>query len=237
VEQNVSSEPSGPFTKPSPTPYRIPTLAPLAPTVITHGDRSQPFVALTFDAGQNPDQPADYDEAVINILTETSTPATLFLGGLWMQRYPVQTQALAANPLFELGNHAWSHPDFTRLSPEEMRAEILRTQQLMHRLTGQQATLFRFPFDLYNDEAVTVVGQQGLRVVSGDVVSGDPDPNVSPRDIVEEVTSRVENGSIVIMHMNIRERHTAEALPEVIRQLREAGYTLVTVSQLLDLIP
>jgi peptidoglycan/xylan/chitin deacetylase (PgdA/CDA1 family) len=212
-------------------------LLPLEPTAITHGDRSRPHIALTFDACQSPDRPTGYDEAIINILTETNTPATMFLGGLWMQRHPNQTQALAANPLFELGNHSWSHPDFTRLSSAEMSAEIMRTQQIMHTLTGQRPTLFRFPFDIYTDEAVAVVSQHGLRVISADVVSGDADPNVSAQAIVHQVTTQVENGSIVIMHINARGWHTAEALPMVIRQLCEAGYTFVTVSQLLELAP
>ena len=73
-----------------------------------------------------------------------------------------------------------------------------------------------------------------MQAIQWDVVSGDPDPNISAEAIVAEVTAQAQNGSIVIMHMNGQGRHTAEALPEVIKQLREQGYTLVTVSQLLD---
>jgi peptidoglycan/xylan/chitin deacetylase (PgdA/CDA1 family) len=238
VEPTVTPSLTDSPARPSPTPAVTPKLLlPLEPTAITHGDRSRPYIALTFDACQTPDRPTGYDEAIVNILTETETPATLFLGGLWMQRYPTQTQALAANPLFELANHSWSHPDFTRLSSEEMSAEIIRTQQIMHTLTGQRPALFRFPFDIYTDEAVAVVSQHGLRVISGDVISGDADPNVSAQAIVYQVTTQVENGSIVIMHVNARGWHTAEALPVVIRELREEGYTFVTVSQLLGLAP
>jgi peptidoglycan/xylan/chitin deacetylase (PgdA/CDA1 family) len=237
VESTLTLPPTEPPARPDPTLAITPKLFPLEPIPITHGDRSRPYIALTFDACQTPDRPTGYDEAIVNILAETETPATLFLGGLWMQRYPTQTQALAANPLFELANHSWSHPDFTRLSPEAMSAEIIRTQQIMYTLTGQRPTLFRFPFDIYTDEAVPVVSQHGLRVISGDVISGDADPNVSAQAIVHQVTTQVENGSIVIMHINARGWHTAEALPVVIRQLREEGYTFVTVSQLLGLSP
>jgi peptidoglycan/xylan/chitin deacetylase (PgdA/CDA1 family) len=230
---SLTNSPAGP----SPTPAITLKLLPLEPTPVTHGNRSQPYIALTFDACQTPDRLTGYDEAIINILTETDTPATIFLGGLWMQRHPTQTQTLAANPLFELANHSWSHPDFTRLSPEEMSAEIIRTQQIMHTLTGQRPALFRFPFDIYTDKAVAVVSQHGLRVISGDVISGDADSNVSAQAIVHQVTTQVENGSIVMMHVNTRGWHTAEVLPAVIRQLREEGYTFVTVSQLLGLPP
>ncbi len=226
-----------PLSIPNLVPGVAPALPPIEPTLVTHGDRSLPYVALTFDACQSADHPAGYDEAIIKILAATGTPATLFLGGRWMQWHPTQTQALAANPLFELGNHSWSHPDFTRISPEEMSTEIRRTQDIMVQLTGRQPTLFRFPFDAYTDEALAVVGQHGLRAVQWDVVTGDPDPHVSTRAIVNVVTGQAQNGSIVIMHMNGEGRHTAEALPVIIERLHAHGYTFVTVSQLLGLTP
>lgn len=225
---------SPPIPRSTATLLPTPTLLPNA-KLISHGDRARPYVALTFDACQSPNQLAGYDETIINILAETRTPATLFLGGLWMQRHPAQTRALAANPLFELGNHSWSHADFARLNPEEMSAEILRTQQLMTTLTGRRATLFRFPFGRHTEEALAVVGQEGLQAIQWDVLTGDPDPNVSARAMVKEVTIRTQNGSILIMHVNGWGRHTAEALPEIIKQLRGQGYSFVTVSQLLEL--
>jgi peptidoglycan/xylan/chitin deacetylase (PgdA/CDA1 family) len=230
IPPTIPAEPTSLSPQASPDLTRPPAL----PTLITHGDRSRPYIALTFDACQTTGQPTGYDETVINILTETNTPATLFLSGLWIRRHPNQTQALAMNPLFELGNHAWSHPDFTQLTLEEMSAEIQRTQQIMQSFTGRQPTLFRFPFDTYTDEAVAVVGQHGLRVISGDVVSGDPDPNMTAQTLVDQVTTQAKNGSIVIMHMNTRGWRTAEALPIIIKQLHEDGYSFVTVSQLLQ---
>ncbi len=199
----------------------------------SHGDRSRPYVALTFDACQSPYQQAGYDRALVNILVETGTPATLFLGGLWMQHHPAQTKALAAHPLFELGNHSWSHADFTTLTPEEMSREIERTQAIMRSLTGQTASLFRFPGGSYNSEALAVVGRHKLRSIQWDVAPGDPDPNVSAEALVEQVTRQTQNGSIVVLHLNGWGWHTAEALPVLIKQLRREGYTFVTVSQLL----
>jgi len=233
--------PTLPVNKTLPGPSRAPRVAPdlppIEPALITHGDRSTPYVALTFDACQTTGQPAGYDEAIIRVLDGTNTPATLFLGGLWMQSHPTQTRALAANPLFELGNHSWTHPDFAEIAPEQMSVEILRTQDIMYNLTGQQPRLFRFPFDTYSDEALAAVGQHGLRAVQGDVITGDADPHLSTRDIIDVVTTQTQNGSIIVMHMNERGWHTAEALPVVIQRLRAQGYTFVTVSQLLGLAP
>jgi peptidoglycan/xylan/chitin deacetylase (PgdA/CDA1 family) len=221
----------------SPVPGVARELPPIDPVLVTHGDRSLPYIALTFDACQTVSSPTGYDQAIIRILNGTHTPATLFLGGLWMRQHPAQTRTLAANPLFELGNHSWSHLNFTELNPEEMSREILRTQDAMYQLTGRQPTLFRFPFDTYTDDALAVVGQHGLRAIQADVISGDADPRISTRDIVNTVTAKTQNGSIILMHVNTRGWHTAEALPPLIQRLRDQGYTFVTVSQLLGLAP
>jgi peptidoglycan/xylan/chitin deacetylase (PgdA/CDA1 family) len=212
-----------------------PTRSPLTAALITEGDRTQPYVALTFDACQTPTNPAGYDAELIQVLIDTQTPATLFLGGLWMQSHLTQTQALAGNPLFELGNHSWSHPDFADLTPGEMGPEITMTQDIMFTLTGKYPRLFRLPFGTYDEEALATIADHGLYTIQWDVVSGDPDPNVSAAAMIDAVTAQVQNGSIVIMHMNGRGWHTAEGLPAIIERLRAQGYTFVTVSELLNL--
>jgi peptidoglycan-N-acetylglucosamine deacetylase len=207
------------------------------PILITHGDRAQPLIALTFDACQTLHQPAGYDAALIQVLRSTHTPATLFLGGYWMQTHPHQTQALATTPFFELGNHSWSHPDFTQLRPSMVRAEIAQTQTEAYQLTGRYPTLFRFPGGHSTLTVRAVVAALGLRMIQWDVVTADPSRRVSAQQIIQVILTHARNGSIIVMHMNGRGWHTAAALPTVIRELRARGYTLVTVSQLLGLAP
>ena len=214
-------------------------LTPNSPTVqpITRGDPTRPLIALTFDACQALYQTPGYDAKLINELINTHTPATLFLGGIWMQSHPAQTKALAANPLFELGEHSWDHADFDKLSAALITTEINETQALMFHLTGRTATLFRFPYGRYTPQAVKLIAQTGLTSVQWDVVSGDPDPHVTAQRMIAAVTHRTRDGSIIIMHMNGRGWHTAEALPQIITTLRAQGFQFVTVSQLLGRAP
>lgn len=215
-----------------------PALAPLPPAPpITHGERAEPIIALTFDACQDPDLPAGYDAEIIRVLLETGTPATLFLGGDWMRTHPDETRYLAAQPQFELGNHGWAHIDFATATVEEMFPEIERTQDIMWELVGRQPAVFRFPGGAYTEEALGVVAELGVRPIEWEVVSGDPDPDITAERMIPWVVNQVQNGSIIIMHMNGRGWHTAEALPAIIEQLREQGFRFVTVSQLLDATP
>jgi peptidoglycan/xylan/chitin deacetylase (PgdA/CDA1 family) len=90
---------------------------------------------------------------------------------------------------------------------------------------------------LYNESTLQVVASRGLYTIQWDSVTGDPDPTFDAATILSEVQRTVQNGSIIIMHGNGRGWHTAEALPLVIDYLKDKGYTLVTVSQLIGLEP
>src|SRR6266403_4414197 len=89
--------------------------------VIFNGDRDKREIALTFDADmtegmesqlQSGEVTSYYNKKVIDILNQTQTKATLFLTGMWIEMYPDEARELAQNPLFELGNHSYSHPGF-----------------------------------------------------------------------------------------------------------------------------
>jgi peptidoglycan-N-acetylglucosamine deacetylase len=202
-------------------------------TLIAHGNQTENKVALTFDLCQRENDLAGFDEGIVRILNETQTPATFFVGGLWMQYHEAETLALSNNPLFELGNHSWSHLDFSVISSDQMRSEIFLTQEYMYKLTGRQPQLFRFPYGTYTEEALFEVGEQGLYAIQWDVVSGDPDPNIDADSMTEWVLQQVQPGSIIIMHANGRGWHTAEALPVILQRLNERGYIPVTVSELI----
>jgi peptidoglycan/xylan/chitin deacetylase (PgdA/CDA1 family) len=215
-----------------------PPLAALPVTFITSGDRDLPYVALTFDLCQDPLYPAWFDDGIYDVLVEYQAPATFFAGGDWMRTHPEETRLLANNPLFELGNHSWSHPDLRTLPEADISAEILKTQDLMYQLTGEQTLLFRLPAGFYNDQVLGVIAWRGLYTIQWDVVTGDPDPSITAEGMLENaVKPRTQNGSIIIMHANGRGWNTAAALPEIIEYLRGEGYTLVTVSQLIGLEP
>lgn len=251
----VESPTSVPSVVPSAVPSKTPTVVPPTPTLtptrpgweplpplplstttyFEHGERDNALVALTFDVGQTVENPAGFDQAIIRVLTETQTPATFFLGGLWMEQHITETLLLANEPLFELGNHAWSHLDFASIDRATIDDELLLTQQTMFRLLGWQTTLFRFPYGTYNEVALAAVAENGLYAIQWDVVSGDPDPAITAEAMVPWVLQQTRPGSIIIMHANGRGWNTAEALPAIIQTLREQGYTFVTVSQLLEL--
>lgn len=228
----------------APLPYEAPltgiksapVLPAVAPEVVRNGPRRKKKIALTFDACSTQGS-SKFDEGVIRALITAQAPATLFLGGSWMEAHPDETIELARHPQFELANHTYLHPHLPRESDDRVREELRRTQDMLYTLTGRTATLFRAPYGEMDARVARIVAEEGMVSIQYDLASGDPDPRISTKRLLEYVTDTAKNGSIVVMHMNGRGWKTAEALSRIILRLRKKGYTLVTVSELLGRPP
>jgi peptidoglycan-N-acetylglucosamine deacetylase len=219
--------------------------------IIFHSPRNQKEVALTFDADMTPWMKEQlvsgavqsyYNRELITYLDQTQTKATLFLTGMWIELYQKDAEKLAADPLFELGSHSYSHPSFAgycygleQISENEKQPEIGKTQQLLYSLTHKQNTLFRFPGGCYDQDAISLMQKNGLQPIQWDVV-GDDGFNDNTQGIIDNVVNNVQDGSIIVMHMNgfPNDPKTSNALPEIITTLKQRGYSFVTISELLS---
>lgn len=190
-------------------------------------------VALTFDACATYDR-SGYDAKVISALEEAQAPATLFVSGRWALNHPEEMAALAQNPLFEIGNHAFIHPRLTELPPERIRDELLFTQRVLFSFTGKVPRLFRPPYGVHSAALVEEAARLGLLTVQYDLAAGDSDPAIPAERLTEWVVSRARGGSVVVMHMNGRGRHTAASLPEILRGLRAKGLQPSQVGQMIQ---
>jgi peptidoglycan/xylan/chitin deacetylase (PgdA/CDA1 family) len=205
--------------------------------VIDHGARTVKAVALTFDACSAPrNGKSGIDAGVVRYLEKERLPATLFLGGRWMERHQGETRRLARIKNLELGLHGYGHPDMKRLSDARVARELDLSQKVFTRLTGRSARLFRPPYGVHDDRIVRISSSRGLVTVGFDLASGDPDPAFTRGRLVRSVVTGARGGSIVIMHVNGRGWHTAESLPEIVRKLRAKGYSLVTVGEMVRYI-
>lgn len=204
----------------------------ITPQKFTNGPRKIKQIALTFDACANKYK-SRYDSAVIGVLIRSKTPATLFISGKWALEHQRETKFLGQQAMFEIGNHSFIHPHFPLQSKKRMKEELQLTQDVLFTLTGKVPKLFRSPYGELNDTIVEYAATFGLTTVEYDLPSGDPDTSATKKKLIAFVTRKAKNGSIVVMHMNKRGWHTAEALPEIIARLRKRGFLFVTVSDLI----
>lgn len=219
------------------------------PPVVNHGPRTGNQVALTFDADMTDAMLADLRSGrvasyanlrVVELLEREQVPATFFLTGKWVERYPELTRRLAANPRFELANHTYGHEAFTAdchglpRAPNAQLAEgVAKTFRIIERYGGRQTRYFRFPGLCHDAAALAALAPLGLTVVDGDVISGDPFATAW-EPIVEAVLSQVRPGSVVILHVTeANAAMTDEALPHILAGLRQRGLEPALLSEVL----
>ncbi|WP_406632813.1 polysaccharide deacetylase family protein [Pseudarthrobacter quantipunctorum] len=193
---------------------------------------TQKVVALTFDAGAN-------DAALRSILTTlgaNGVPGTFFLTGDWVNQFPSDL-ALIYNAGHRIGNHSMTHPDFTILTDAQIAAQISSAQKTIEAAGGDPRPFFRFPFGARDSRTIGDVNAAGYAAIRWTVDTlgwqGTMNGTRGPSFIVQRVMAFVQPGEIVLMHLgsNPDDGSTldAAALPQVISQLRAAGYGFVTL--------
>ncbi|WP_030322093.1 bifunctional polysaccharide deacetylase/glycosyltransferase family 2 protein [Streptomyces sp. NRRL B-3229] len=193
-------------------------------------------IALTFDDGPNP----TYTPQVLKILKKYDVPATFFLVGSMVSRYPgiVKDMVDQGN---EVGIHTFTHVDLSYQSDARIRREMTQTQLALAGAAGITTTLFRAPYssetdaiDNYSWPVYKKLGEEGYTSVFVDTDSDDwKKPGVSK--IVKWATPSGTSGASVLMHDAGGDREqTIEALPKYIEKMRAKGYTFTTISGVVE---
>ncbi|MBG0853311.1 glycosyltransferase [Streptomyces spinoverrucosus] len=189
-------------------------------------------IALTFDDGPNP----TWTPQVLEILEKYDVPATFFVVGSMVTRYPdiVEEMVEQGN---EVGIHTFTHVDLSYQSDARMRREMTQTQLALAGAAGITTTLFRAPYssetdaiDNYSWPVYQKLGEDGYTSVFIDTDSDDwKRPGVS--QIIKGATPKSGEGASVLFHDAGGERsQTIEALPKYIEKMRAKGYTFTTIS-------
>jgi peptidoglycan/xylan/chitin deacetylase (PgdA/CDA1 family) len=200
----------------------------LAP--IRHGDRDEKRVAITFDACPTNHDPG-YDAAIVKVLIEKDVNATMFLSGTWVRKHG--PEALELSKRFEIASHGYTHTHYDEQTSEWMLADLQKAQRSIFDVTGKWPKLFRPPAVKWDESVVSTAEKLGLKTVTYDVASGDPDPHLKSDAIIRYILWKTKPGSIVIFHINGKGYTTATTLPKIIDGLRDKGFRFVTVSELL----
>ncbi len=187
--------------------------------------RDQKMCSISFDAAWG----ADNTEKILDVLDEYGVKATFFVVSAWAEQYP-DTAKLIVERGHELMNHSTKHDHYNSLTASQIVDDVNRCNDAIEALTGVRPTLMRCPFGEYDDHVISAVRSAGMEPIQWDVDSLDW-KGISAAEITRRVTGKVGCGSIVLFH-NAGE-HTPEALPEVLRCLKQQGYEIVPISELL----
>ena len=188
-------------------------------------------VALTFDDVPDP----RFTPQVLDILKEKRVHATFFVVGMKAAKHPGLVKRIHAEG-HAIGNHSFSHPDFSRLSTRKMVSEIERTGAIIRKQIGFVPKLIRPPYGEITEPQLKWAISQGYTVVNWNVDSLDWRQLQAP-EIIRNVTEAVRPGSIILLHagggVGQDLSGTVEALPRLIDWLRAKGYEPVALTEML----
>lgn len=202
-------------------------------TVFSEVKTPNKVVALTFDDGPYP----PYTDQVLDILKEYHVPATFFVIGNNANNHPELINRIYMEG-HQLGNHTYNHVDLLKVDRKTIALEVDKTNKIISEITGQTPHVVRPPHGFRDPVVMEVMAERGLKVVEWSIMSRDwTNPGVDA--IVSRTLSKVQNGSVILLHdgdgiaSKASRAQTVEATRHIIRELLSQGYRFVTVDEIL----
>ena len=151
--------------------------------------------------------------------------------GGWVKNYPEDVKAIYAAG-HDLANHSETHKNMSQLSDAQQEEELVKVHNRVKELTGYEMDLFRPPYGDYNNTLILTAKKLGYYTIQWDVDSLDW-KDYGTDSIIRTVTGHknLGNGSIILCHNGAR--YTAQALDTMLTLLKEQGYRIVPVSELI----
>jgi peptidoglycan-N-acetylglucosamine deacetylase len=180
--------------------------------------------ALTFDDGPH----AQGTPAVLELLATARVQATFFLVGEQVQRNPALAAEIVAAG-HGIGLHCHRHRNLLRLTPRQVREDIIRAQAIIEAASGRSPALYRPPYGVLNASALRLARARGWRTLLWSQWGRDWEARATPASIAGLVTAGVGEGSVLLLHdaddyaAAGSWRRTAAALPRVLGTLAERG--------------
>jgi cellulose synthase/poly-beta-1,6-N-acetylglucosamine synthase-like glycosyltransferase/peptidoglycan/xylan/chitin deacetylase (PgdA/CDA1 family) len=207
-------------------------------------------VAITFDDGPDP----SFTPKVLDILKEKNVKATFFLIGAQAQKFPGLAQRVYAEGN-SVGNHTFTHPDISDVSTGYLKVELNVTEWLFASKLGIKPLYFRPPYAIDAEPDVSeevrpleTVQAMGYITVGSKIDPTDWQKGRTSGEIVTSVLEQAQSaatagceerpplncGNIVLLHDGGGDRQaTVDALPAIVDGLRQRGFQIVTVEELI----
>lgn len=204
----------------SPVPSTVSVNAPYY-----NGDRESGSVALMFNVYER----SDNVEKILSVLSSERITATFFVGGVWAEKNAPLLRKMSER--VELGNHGYLHADHAKISARRNEEEIMLCHNLVEKLCGVKMNLFAPPSGSYGETCLSVCKNNSYRVVlwSKDTIDW-RDKDVD--SITKRAVSGIQSGDLILMHPTDK---TVEALPGIIKSIKEKNLVLTTVSEVIGL--
>lgn len=187
-------------------------------------ERDDNKIAVTFDCAWNDD---DID-SILNTLDKYNCKATFFVVGDWAEKYADSLKKISDRG-HEIGNHSYNHADYTKMSAEQITADLDKCDAVIEQITGKRPYLMRAPSGGYNDTVIKAVDKSGRTYIQWSV-DGIDYGDAEAEDIYSRSVKNTAAGDIILLHNGTK--NTASILPKILEAL-ECKFEFATVSELI----
>ncbi|MFJ7729039.1 polysaccharide deacetylase family protein [Neobacillus sp. NPDC097160] len=197
----------------------------LPPTPIYKGHPDKPMVTFIINVAWG----NEYLSEMLATLKNHNVSASFFLEGNWVKKNP-ELAKMIVSAGHEVGNHSYSHPDMKQLTAAQAREQIIKTNEIIEAATGEKCVWFAPPSGSYRDETIKVAAEQNMKTVMWTVDTVDwrkPSPEV----LINRVMSKIDKGSMVLMHPT---EATAKSLDRLITLIEQKDLQIGTVTELMN---
>lgn len=192
-------------------------------------------IYLTFDNGYEQGHTAN----VLDVLKEKSIPATFFVTGHYVDSEPELIKRMVDEGHI-IGNHSYHHPDFTKLTKEDMNKELETLSEAVANVSDQKEIKYlRPPRGLFNEQTLQWSNDLGYIHIFWSLAFQDWDTGQQKgkQYAYHQIMKQIHPGAIILLHTVSSDN--AEALSHVIQKLQEDGYEFKSLDDLVlkDLLP
>lgn len=197
------------------------------PKAIYRGEAKTKEIAITFDISWG-DVKA---EPILDTLKKQKiNNATFFLSASWAERHPNIVKRIVEDG-HQIGSMGYAYKNYKDLEQNEIRKDLSMAQEVFTKLGVKDITLLRPPSGNFNKDVLSIAQKQGYTVVHYSIDSDDwTNPGVDK--IIENTTSSVKGGDIVLLHASDSAKQTNKALPGILSKIQSKGLKNVTVGEL-----
>ncbi len=194
--------------------------------VFYKGNTNEKVIAFTC----NIDWGNEFIPPMLEILKENNIIITFFVTGRWAEQNEDLLRKIYEHG-HEIGNHGYLHRDYSLLSYEINKQEILKTDQIIRQTLNVKSKYFAPPSGAYNEDTVNAARDLNYNVIMWSIDTIDWRKDSTSDKIINRVVSKAHNSAIVLMHPK---EETIKALPTIIKSLKEQGYKLGKISDIVQ---
>lgn len=182
-------------------------------------------IALTFDDGPK----IKVTEQILDVLKENEAKGTFFIVGVNGKRYPEILKKIY-NDGHQIANHSYNHPNFKKISIEDVKKELEDTNKIIQKTTGESVKYFRPPYgSLAKSQKEEVRKNLGMISVMWNICPQDWEKKFDSEYIAKFLVENARDKGVVLLHDYEK---TGEALKIAIPILKRNGYEFVTIDEL-----